>query len=79
MESVDTLTGKKNTMGILEQLAEIREAEGLKRGRKEGRQEEKASVVKNLLTTTKLELETIASCAGVSMAFVLNIKKELAG
>ena len=72
VEQIDLITGKKDTMGVIEQLAEIRKEEG----REEGRTEKEIIVVKNLLSATKFSLEKIASIAGVSVAFVKEIKKE---
>ncbi|HEY4291142.1 MAG TPA: hypothetical protein VGN00_28770 [Puia sp.] len=37
MGRIDEITGKQNTMGVLEQLAEIKEKEGLEKGRSEER------------------------------------------
>jgi hypothetical protein len=58
-------------MGVIEQLAEIRKEEG----REEGRMEKEVTVVKNLLSATKFPLEKIASIAGVSVAFVKEVRK----
>jgi predicted transposase/invertase (TIGR01784 family) len=75
--------GKKNTMGVIEQLAEIKHQEGReegrekgrKEGRKEGREEGKAEVVRSLLAKTEFSAEKIAEIAGVAVSFVSKIRK----
>jgi hypothetical protein len=76
MEQVDQITGKRNTMGIEEQLAEIKAGEA----RKEG--EEKVQTitrlfVENLLKGSDFSLEKIASMANVSLSFVKKVKMNL--
>jgi len=77
MEQVDQLTGKKKSMDILEQVAEIREKEGLQRGLQKGRAQERVKSVRAFLTNTKFSVEKIASILGVSTAFVEKQKKSL--
>ena len=84
-KQVDQITGQKNTMGILEQLAEIKAAEalekgievGIQKGREEGlqkgRTEERELFVKNLLANTEFSPEKIASLASTSLDFVNKI------
>jgi predicted transposase/invertase (TIGR01784 family) len=76
---LDRLSGKKNTMGIIEQVAEIRAEKALKKGRKEGREEgrteEKTQVVRRLLADKEFSIAKIASIAGVSVDFVEKVKK----
>ena len=72
-ERVDQKTGKKNTMGIIEQLAEIKAEEALEKGREEGN--EKA--VKLLLDNTEFSMRKIAELVGVSVSFVKKVKANL--
>jgi len=48
-EEIDRLTGKTNTMGIIEQVRQMKLDEARAEARKEGRMEEKVEVVKRLL------------------------------
>lgn len=64
----DEIFEKKQTMGIIEQLAEIRH--------QEGREEAKAEVVRSLLAKTEFSSQKIAEIAGVAVSFVRKIKKE---
>ena len=41
MEQTDAIFEKKNTMGVIEQLAEIRHREGIELGREEGKEKER--------------------------------------
>lgn len=79
IKELDKITGKKNTMGIIEALAEIREQEGREKGLVEGLAigDEKRSllVVENLLRDTDFPIEKIADLAGVSAAYVKRVKK----
>jgi hypothetical protein len=72
---LDRLSGKRNTMGIIEQVAEIRAGKALEKGREEGRTEEKTQVVRRLLADKEFSNARIASIAGVSVAFVEKVKK----
>ena len=78
-KALDCISGKKNTMGIIEQVAEIRAEEALEKGREEGREEgrteEKTEVIKRLLSDKEFSIARIASIAGVSVAFVEKVKK----
>jgi hypothetical protein len=69
----DEKTGKTNTMGIIEQFAEIKEKEGLERGREEVTR----TFVENLLKQSSHSLEDIASLTNVSLETVKKIKSEL--
>jgi hypothetical protein len=69
-KKLDKITGKPNTMGIIEQLKEIK----LEEARKEGRTEEQVKVVKRLLAK-KFSTKEISSIAGVSSAFVEKTRK----
>src|ERR1700754_2043591 len=80
MQEVDKRTGKKNTMGILEQLVDIKSkearAEALKEGDKKVRATQKQAV-KAFLTNTEFSAEKIASLVEVSVSFVEQVKKSL--
>jgi len=69
MRQTDQIFGKTNTMGILEQLAEIRRLEGLEEGREES--------VRLLLSNTEFSPGKIAELLGVGVSFVENIRKNL--
>ena len=68
---LDKITGKINTMGIIEQVKEMR----LEEAREAGRIEEKKEVVKRLIQATQFTPKKIATIAGVSLAFVAKVKK----
>lgn len=78
MERIDNFSGKTNTMGIIEQFAEIKAEEGLKKGVEIGveigRATERELFVSNLLTNTKLSPDKIASFANVTLDFVNKVK-----
>ena len=67
---VDKRTGKTNTMGILEQLVEIKS--------KEAREEALEEAVKAFLSNTEFSVEKIASLVKVSVPFVEQVKESLA-
>jgi hypothetical protein len=69
MEQTDRIFEKKNTMGVIEQLAEIKRQEALEEG------EEK--FVRSLLAKTEFSPAKIAELVGVPVAFVQKIKKSL--
>jgi len=71
-EQLDQITGKKNTMGIIEQLAEIKAKESAHAA------EEKKNLlfVENLLKGTDFSIEKIASLANVSIDFVREVKNK---
>lgn len=73
MDQVDNITGKKNTMGIVEQVAEMREAEALKKGQAQVRQIQ-VKTIRALLTETDFSVEKIAEISNASVAFVKKIK-----
>jgi hypothetical protein len=83
---IDQLTNKKNTMTVIEQLAEIKAeeamAEGLEKGRaegiKKGRAEEREKAVRAFLANTEFSVEKIAELVEAPIALVRKIKKELA-
>jgi hypothetical protein len=84
MQEVDKKTGKRNTMGILEQLVEIKSQEAREEGRAEALEEGNRKVratqeqaVKAFLTNTEFSVEKIASLVDVSVSFVEQVKKSL--
>ena len=66
---IDQKTGKKNTMGIIEQLAEIKA--------EEARENTSRLFVENLLKESDFPQAKIASLANVSLSFVKKVKKGL--
>ncbi len=72
-ERSDSLTGQKNTMDIFEQIAEMKREEGLKEGQKEARE----AVVRNLLASSELSDDKIASIAEVAVTTVAAIREQL--
>jgi len=74
-DEIDKITGKKNTMDIFEQVAEMKAQEARKEGIEEGRTEERRHFVENLLKESDFSLEKIASLANVSVGYVKEIKK----
>jgi hypothetical protein len=66
-EEIDKITGKTNTMSIIEQVTELRVEEA----RREG--DEKA--VRLLLQNTEFSVEKIADLVGVAVAFVKEVKE----
>jgi len=81
IQQLDRITGKKNTMGINEQLAQIKSEEdredGLLVGRTEGQQISSRLFVENLLKNTDFSLEKMASLANVNIDFVRAVKNTL--
>ncbi len=69
MEQTDQLLGKSKTMGIFEQLAEIKHEEGIQEGL------EKA--VRGLLANTDMTPLKIAESVGVPIDLVEKVKKEM--
>jgi hypothetical protein len=69
MEQIDVITGKKDTMGIIEQVKEIR--------LEEAREEERRLFVVNLLKDSDMPLEKIASVANVTLRFVKEVQDQL--
>jgi flagellar biosynthesis/type III secretory pathway protein FliH len=77
MDKIDSITGKRNTMGIIEQIQEIRYKEAEEKGILEGLQKAKHEMVKNLLQQTEFSDDKIASLANVSVAFVEKARQDL--
>lgn len=84
-KQIDHLTGKTNTMGIIEQVKQMKldeaRAAAKREGRKEGRSKEAQRknrlFVTNLLSSTTFTAKKIAKLAGVSEAFVKKVKTSL--
>lgn len=80
-EEIDLLTGKTNTMGIIEQVKQMRleeaRMEGKRQGRKEVVEQKNRTFVTNLLSSTSFSVARIAALAGVSEAFVKKVKASL--
>jgi hypothetical protein len=84
---IDLITGKSNTMGIFEIVAEEAMEKGIKKERRRSRieieksraeaEKSKAEVVKNLLMETKFTVAKIASLVSVPESFVEEVKKTL--
>ena len=73
MERIDQISGKTNTMGLLEQLAEIK----AEKAREQQKANDDHRVVANLISKTEFSSSMIASIADVSVEFVEAIRKEL--
>jgi predicted transposase YdaD len=81
MEQTDQLLGKSKTMGIFEQLAEIKHQEGVEEGiqigKQEGVQEGLENAVRSLFTKSEFSPEKIAELVGVPIELVEKVKAEL--
>lgn len=77
-ETLNQLANRQTTMGLEEFVLDRAKRQGLYEGRKEGmeiaRAEKERAVVINLLQKTSLDILQIADIAGVSVAFVEEIK-----
>jgi hypothetical protein len=73
MREVDLITRKNNTMGILEQVAEMRAEDAREKALVEG--DEKS--IRLFLRHTEFSHERIAALVGVSIDIVVRINKEL--
>ncbi len=69
---IDLLTGKTNTMGIFEIIADRAMEKGIKKGRQKG----KIEFVKYLLLQTNNSVTEIANIASVTEDFVEKLKKD---
>ena len=69
MQKADRILGKTNTMGILEQLAEIKHQEGIQEGL--------GKAVRGLLKKTDFSARKIAELVGVPLSLVNKIKRTL--
>jgi predicted transposase YdaD len=72
---IDKITGKKNTMDIFEQVAEMKRQEGHRQGLKEG--VEKSARL--FLANTEFSIEKIASLVGVPVTFVKKLSRKVRG
>jgi len=77
MQRTDEIFEKENTMGIIEQLAEIKGQEGLKKGKEIGLEEGLEKTVRLFLSNTEFSPEKIAELVGVPLALVEKIQQEL--
>ena len=77
MERRGQILGEKNTMGIVEQLVEIKQKEALEKGIEKGVVKEKENSVRAFLANTEFSPEKISELVGVPVARVEKIKKEL--
>ena len=75
---IDQLTNKKNTMTVIEQLAEIKAEEAMAEGIKKGRAEAYEKAIKAFLANTEFSVEKIAELVEAPIALVRKIKKDLA-
>jgi len=73
MEQTDAIFEKKNTMGVIEQLAEIKQQEARQEALEEGNQK----TVRLFLANTEFSPAKIAELVGVPVVFVERIKKSL--
>lgn len=77
--------GKKNTMGILEQLAEIKAAEALEEGKEIGKEigkglgrlEGKEETIRIMLKATDFPPEKIADLVGVPLSVVKKVRAKI--
>jgi predicted transposase/invertase (TIGR01784 family) len=76
-KQLETITGKTNSMGVIEMLEEKGIEKGIERGIERGRTEAQAQFVTNLLAKLHLTDDQIADIAGVDLAFVERIKQAL--
>jgi hypothetical protein len=76
MEQTDLIIGKSETMGIFEQLADIKHQEGLEEGKQEGMQVAERAI-RVLLDNTEFSPEKIAEMVKVPIDMVEKVKKEL--
>jgi len=79
IQQTDQILGKTNTMGIIEQLAEIKHQEGIEKGHRKGVKEGLEKAVRGLLAKTKMPASEIAESVGVPIALVKKVKKEMNG
>ena len=76
-EEIDRLSGKKNTMGIVEQVAEIKAEAAAKQAAKQARAQEREKAVRLFLSKTDYTVAQIAEMVGVAKSFVERIKGKL--
>lgn len=92
-KQIDTLTGKRNTMGIIETIKMIEREEGFEKGMEKGMKEGmekgmekgiekgmekgKIEVVRNLITKLGLNDRQAADVAGVTISFVKKVRASI--
>ncbi|HEY4290650.1 MAG TPA: hypothetical protein VGN00_26305 [Puia sp.] len=70
---LDCITGKTNTMGIIEQVRQMK----IEEAEEKARDEERHVFVENLLSNTSFSAKKIADLAGVNISFVNKVKASL--
>lgn len=75
MEIINQKTKKYNTMGVIEQVREMRYQEARELGLQEGLEEARREIVKNLLDQTEFSDDKIASLANVPLSFIEKVKQ----
>lgn len=76
-KQIDILTGKQNTMGIIETIKKIQLEEAFEKGIEKGIEKKNREFIFNLLHARKFTISEIANLANVSDSFVRKLKKEL--
>ena len=76
-QELDRITGKINTMGIIEQVRQMKLEEAREEARKEEQKKTTRLFVENLLSGTNFSVKKIASLANVSVGFVNKVKTGL--
>lgn len=77
MDDIEQVTGKKSTMDIFDQIAEIKTEEAVKKERRRVRAQEKENTVRILLAETNFSAKKIAGLVGVSITVVNRLKTKL--
>lgn len=76
-KKIDQLTGKQNTMGIIEAIKKIEREEAFEKGMEKGLEKGKTDFVKYLLSQSDFKISKIAELVGVSESFVRKVKKTM--
>jgi len=78
---IESLTGNKNFMGIIETITMLTMEEGIEKGMIEGiekgEQNKTYEIVKNLLLNTDFDIAKIAALANTPESFVRNMQKDI--
>ncbi|MBS1665199.1 MAG: hypothetical protein JST68_29405 [Bacteroidetes bacterium] len=72
----DTITNKKNSMGIMETLAVIAKEKGIEEGIEKGRETREIEIARNLITNGKFSDEDIASATDIPLKVIRRMRKE---
>lgn len=72
-KKLETITGKKNVMGVKEALIQ----QGIEKGIEQGIEKGKEQIIKNLLSTDKFTVAEIANFANITEAYVRRVRKSL--